>query len=92
MIGHRLHRAAEADVRPAIFGYTLLNGVRARDLQFRENEITLGKNFDGFAPIGRWIVTADDIPDPPNVRLRAILNGRTMQDGSSSAWILPLPS
>ena len=63
VIGRRLHRATEADVMPAIFGYTLLNDVSARDVQFRENQITLGKNFDGFAPIGPWIVTADEMPD-----------------------------
>ena len=91
VLGRRLHRAAEADVMPAIFGYTLLNDVSARDVQFRENQITLGKNFDGFAPIGPWIVTADEIADPSAVRLRAFLNGRTMQDGSTADWIFPLP-
>ena len=49
---------------PAIFGYTLLNDVSARDVQFKDNQITLGKNFDGFAPIGPCIVTADEMPDP----------------------------
>ena len=90
VVGQPLRRAAEADVMPAIFGYTLLNDVSARDVQFRESQITLGKNFDGFAPIGPWIVTADEIPDLSNVRLRAILNGRTMQDGSTSDWVFPL--
>ena len=48
----------------SIFGYTLLNDVSARDVQFKDNQITLGKNFDGFAPIGPCIVTADAMPHP----------------------------
>ena len=76
---------------PAIFGYTLLNDVSARDVQFKDNQITLGKNFDGFAPIGPCIVTADAMPRPDDVRLRTRLNGRTLQDGSTSDWLFPLP-
>ena len=49
----------EAEVMPAIFGYTLLNDISARDVQFKDNQITIGKNFAGFAPIGPCIVTAD---------------------------------
>ena len=91
VIGKRLSRAAEADVMPAIFGYTLLNDVSARDVQFKDNQITLGKNFDGFAPIGPCIVTADELTDPDNVSLKTRLNGRTMQDGSTSDWLFRLP-
>ena len=61
VIGKRLHSAAEAEVMPAIFGYTLLNDISARDVQFKDNQITLGKNFAGFAPIGPCIVTADEL-------------------------------
>ena len=61
VIGKRLHQADEAEVMPAIFGYTLLNDISARDVQFKDNQITLGKNFAGFAPIGPCIVTADEL-------------------------------
>jgi 2-keto-4-pentenoate hydratase/2-oxohepta-3-ene-1,7-dioic acid hydratase in catechol pathway len=91
VIGRRLHRAAEAEVMPAIFGYTLLNDVSARDVQFKDSQITLGKNFDGFAPIGPCIVTADDMPHPEHVRIRSILNGKVMQDGTTADWIFSLP-
>jgi 2-keto-4-pentenoate hydratase/2-oxohepta-3-ene-1,7-dioic acid hydratase in catechol pathway len=91
VMGKRLSRAAEADVMPAIFGYTLLNDVSARDVQFKDNQITLGKNFDGFAPLGPCIVTADALPRPDQVRLRTRLNGKTLQDGSTSDWLFPLP-
>ena len=90
VIGRALHRADEADVMAAVFGYTLLNDVSARDVQFRENQITLGKNFDGFAPIGPCITTADEIADLAGVGLRSILNGKVMQDGSTADWVFSL--
>jgi 2-keto-4-pentenoate hydratase/2-oxohepta-3-ene-1,7-dioic acid hydratase in catechol pathway len=91
VIGKRLSRASENDVMPAIFGYTLLNDVSARDVQFKDTQITLGKNFDGFAPIGPCVVTADELAHPDRVRLMTRLNGRTLQDGSTSDWLFPLP-
>jgi len=91
VIGRRLSRAGEADVMPAIFGYTLLNDISARDIQFKDNQITLGKNLDGFAPIGPAIVTTDELTDPNNIALRTRLNGETLQDGNTSDWLFSLP-
>jgi 2,4-didehydro-3-deoxy-L-rhamnonate hydrolase len=91
VIGKALHKAAEAEVMQAIFGYTLLNDISARDVQFKDNQITIGKNFAGFAPIGPCIVTADAMPHPDAVALKARVNGRTLQDGSTSDWLFPLP-
>lgn len=91
VIGRRLFRAAEDDVMPAIFGYTLLNDISARDVQFKEAQITLGKNFAGFAPIGPCIVTADELTTPETVRLQTRLNGETLQDGTTADWLFPLP-
>lgn len=91
VIGRRLHKAAEAEVMPAIFGYTLLNDISARDVQFKDNQITIGKNFAGFAPIGPCIVTADELPRPDDVALKTRLNGRLLQDGSTSDWLFSLP-
>jgi len=91
VIGKRLHKAKEAEVMPAIFGYTLLNDISARDVQFKDNQITIGKNFAGFAPIGPCIVTADALPHPDNVALKTRLNGKTLQDGSTSDWLFSLP-
>jgi 2,4-diketo-3-deoxy-L-fuconate hydrolase len=82
VIGRRLHRAAEADAMAAVFGYTLLNDISARDVQMKDNQITLGKNFDGFAPVGPCVTIADALPHPDRVRLRSVLNGRVMQDGT----------
>ena len=91
VIGQRLHRATEADAMASVFGYTLLNDVSARDVQMKDNQITLGKNFDGFAPVGPCITTADALPHPDQVRLRSVLNGQVMQDGTTADWLFPLP-
>ncbi|MET0598016.1 MAG: fumarylacetoacetate hydrolase family protein [Mesorhizobium sp.] len=91
VIGSNLHKAREEEVMPAIFGYTLLNDISARDVQFKDNQITIGKNFAGFAPIGPVIVTADAMPRPDAVALKTRLNGRTLQDGSTSDWLFSLP-
>lgn len=91
VIGKRLFKAEEAEVMPAIFGYTLLNDISARDVQFKDNQITIGKNLAGYAPIGPTIVTADELTRPDDVALKTRLNGRTLQDGSTSDWLFPLP-
>ena len=91
VIGRRLHNATETEIMPTLFGYTLVHDVSARDVQFKDNQITLGKNFDGFCPIGPCIVTADALPNPNNVRLFSRLNGKTMQNGSTSDWLFSLP-
>ena len=91
VIGKRLFKANEAEIMPAIFGYTLLNDISARDVQFKDNQITIGKNLAGYAPIGPCIVTADELTRPDNVALKTRLNGRTLQDGSTSDWLFSLP-
>ena len=91
VIGKRLHHAKEDAVMSSLFGYTLLHDVSARDVQFKDNQITLGKNFDGFCPIGPCIVTADEMKNPGNVGLKSRLNGKTMQDGTTADWLFPLP-
>jgi 2-keto-4-pentenoate hydratase/2-oxohepta-3-ene-1,7-dioic acid hydratase in catechol pathway len=60
-------------------------------VQFNDNQITLGKNFDRFCPLGPCIVTRDELPNPGNVKLRSLVNGNVMQDGSTADWVFPLP-
>lgn len=91
VIGKRLSNAPEDVIMDSIFGYTLLNDVSARDVQFKDNQITLGKNFDGFAPLGPMIATPDELGDVNRVGLRSILNGQLMQNGSTADWLFPLP-
>ena len=92
VIGQSMRNVAETDTMSHIFGYTILHDVSARDVQFKDNQITLGKNFDTFAPMGPCIVTADELPDPRQLRLRTWLNGQVMQDRTNEDWLFPLPT
>lgn len=74
-----------------VAGYTILNDVSARDVQFRNNQITLGKNFDTFAPMGPCLTTADEIPDPSRLRLRTWVNGELRQDEPAAGMIFSIP-
>jgi 2,4-didehydro-3-deoxy-L-rhamnonate hydrolase len=91
VIGRKMKETAESDVLEHVFGYTILHDVSARDVQFRDNQITLGKNFDTFCPIGPCVVTRDEISRPDRITLKTFLNGQTMQDGSTSDWLFSLP-
>ena len=91
VIGKYLHRQTPDQAMPAILGYTLLNDVSARDVKFKDNQITLGKNFAGFAPIGPWIVIADAMPHPDRLALKTRLNGKVMQNGITADWLFSLP-
>ncbi len=73
-----------------IFGYTILNDVSARDLQSRHQQFFYSKSLDGSAPMGPWIVTADEIPDPQRLRLQLRLNGETVQDSHTGDMIFDI--
>jgi 2,4-didehydro-3-deoxy-L-rhamnonate hydrolase len=91
VIGKRMYKTPENEVMNCIAGYTILHDVSARAVQFKDNQITLGKNFDTFSPIGPCIVTSDELKEPNNLYLRTILNGQVMQDGSTREWIFSIP-
>jgi 2,4-diketo-3-deoxy-L-fuconate hydrolase len=91
VIGRMMKSTPESEVMNHISGYTILHDVSARDVQFKDNQITLGKNFDTFCPLGPCLVTRDELPDLSRVRLRSFVNGKLMQDGSIADWVFPLP-
>ena len=70
-----------------IGGYTIADDVSARDLQRREAQWTRAKGADTFCPYGPWITTADEVPDPGNLRLRTWVNGDLRQDSSTADLI-----
>jgi 2-keto-4-pentenoate hydratase/2-oxohepta-3-ene-1,7-dioic acid hydratase in catechol pathway len=80
-----------ADAIRHVFGYTVVNDVSGRDVQFRPNQMDLGKGFDTFCPMGPWLVTADEIPDPSGVRVRSWVNGELRQDATTRQWIYSVP-
>jgi len=91
VIGKRGHRIPESEAHKYIAGYTILHDVSARDMQFGDKQWYRGKSCDTFAPTGPWIVTAEEIPDPNNLRIALTLNGETMQDSSTSNLIFKVP-
>jgi 2-keto-4-pentenoate hydratase/2-oxohepta-3-ene-1,7-dioic acid hydratase in catechol pathway len=64
-----------------------MNDVSARDLQFQTSQWTLGKAADTFAPLGPVLLTADEVPDPQDLRITTRLNGEVVQDASTSEMI-----
>ncbi len=82
---------SEAEALDHVAGYTCMNDVSARDLQFRSSQWLLGKAIDGFLPSGPWLVTTDEIPDPHDLRIRCVVNGETLQDSSTSQMIFQVP-
>jgi acylpyruvate hydrolase len=91
VIGKRGKGIPEEKVFEHIAGYAILNDVSARDMQFADGQWFRGKSCDTFGPTGPWIVTADEIPDPHSLRISLTLNGRTMQDSSTSDLIFKIP-
>jgi 2-keto-4-pentenoate hydratase/2-oxohepta-3-ene-1,7-dioic acid hydratase in catechol pathway len=87
VIGRRAKHVPRERAYEHVLGYTNLNDVSARDLQFADKQWQRGKSCDTFAPMGPAIVTADDIPDPHVLRIRLRLNGDVMQDSSTAQLI-----
>ncbi len=75
-----------------IFGYTVLNDISARDLQKGGKQFFKGKSLDGSCPIGPWLVTADSLPDPHNLRITSRVNGAAKQDSNTRHMIFNIPA
>ncbi|GAA3591407.1 hypothetical protein GCM10022198_14150 [Klugiella xanthotipulae] len=87
IIGREAKNVSPEEALDYVFGYTVVNDITARNLQFQEPQWCRCKSFDGFTPTGPVVVTADDIPNPQNVRIRTVVNGLTVQDASTSTMI-----
>lgn len=87
VIGERCHHVAAEDAMQVIAGYVIVNDLSVRDWQLRTPTHTLGKSFDTHGPIGPWLVTCDEIPDPHALRLRTWVNGELRQDGHTGEMI-----
>jgi 2-keto-4-pentenoate hydratase/2-oxohepta-3-ene-1,7-dioic acid hydratase in catechol pathway len=74
-----------------VFGYTCINDVSARDLQANHSQFFKGKSLDGACPMGPWIITADEIPDPHALRITCRVNGVTRQDSNTEHMIFRIP-
>ena len=91
VIGKTGKRIAEEAAMDYVAGYTAFNDVSARDLQSRGGQWTKGKALDSFAPLGPYLVTKDEIADPHQLSIKLELNGKVMQDSSTSQLIFKIP-
>lgn len=87
IIGKRCRHVTRQDAHSVVAGYFVANDVTARDWQFRSPTYTLGKSFDTHGPIGPWITTKDEIPDPHGLTLSLSLNGEERQRASTNDMI-----
>ena len=92
VIGKRARDVPEKDALNYVLGYTVVNDVSARDLQFvGAKQWDRGKSLDTFCPYGPYIVTRDEIPDPHVLGVRTILNGKEMQNSNTRNLIFNVP-
>ena len=88
VIGKRARDVSEKDALGYVMGYTVVNDVSARDLQFiGAKQWDRSKSMDTFCPYGPYIVTRDEIPDPHSLQVRTILNGKEMQNSNTKNLI-----
>jgi 2,4-didehydro-3-deoxy-L-rhamnonate hydrolase len=84
VIGRTARRVSEADALDYVLGYTCVDDVSARDLQFGDGQWVRGKSLDTFCPMGPVLVTTDEIPDPQALAIACYVNGRTLQQASTA--------
>ena len=86
VIGARVRGVSSENALEAVRGYVCANDVSARDLQFKDGQWTRGKSVDTFCPVGP-LVPAGEIPDPHDLRIRAIVSGEALQDSTTTNLI-----
>ena len=87
IVGKTARRVAVGEALDYVAGYTCLDDVSARDLQFADRQFVRGKSLDTFCPMGPWLVTADEVGDPQALRIQCVVNGEVMQDASTSEMV-----
>lgn len=90
VIGRKAKGVRAEDALSHIFGYLVANDISARDWQKHTPTFTMGKSFDTHGPIGPWIVTADEVPDPQALALRCFVNGQKRQESTTANMIHPI--
>lgn len=91
VIGRTAHEVAEADAMDHVAGYTLFDDVSDRGWQHRSNQWALGKSFDGFGPLGPWVVTTDEAPDLAGRAIEVERNGVVTVRSSTDAMVYRVP-
>jgi 2-keto-4-pentenoate hydratase/2-oxohepta-3-ene-1,7-dioic acid hydratase in catechol pathway len=87
VIGKRCRRVPKDQARNVIAGYTIVNDVSVRDWQFRSATTTMGKSWDTHCPMGPYLATTDEVPDPHSLQLRTWVNGELRQNSNTKNLI-----
>jgi len=90
IIGKTARQVSESEALDYVFGYSCANDVTARDIQASDGQWIRGKSLDTFCPIGPYIVTADEVPDPQALDIRCIINGQVMQSSNTQHMIFSI--
>lgn len=90
IIGRPAKDVSPDDALDHVWGYTVVNDITARDIQYSEAQWSRCKSFDGFTPTGPFVVTADEIPDPQKLHIWTVLDGHTLQDASTNQMVRPV--
>ncbi len=80
-------KVSVSEVEKYIFGYTVINDVSARNIQLKHQQWYRGKSFDGYTPMGPYIVTADEIKDAHDLRIECFVNGEKRQSSNTACMI-----
>lgn len=87
VIGRKVKNVTPERALDYVFGYTVINDITARNIQFSEPQWSRCKSFDGFTPVGPFVVTADEIPNPQALHLTTEVDGLRVQDSSTEFMI-----
>ena len=92
VIGTAAKGVSQADALRHVAGYTVLDDVSAREFQFDVSppQTTFAKSMDGYCPMGPWLVTADEVPDPQVLTVTCHVNGEQMQHGHTADMLFPV--
>ncbi len=87
VMGRRAKNVSASDAKSYIFGYTILNDVSARDIQFKDKQWTRGKSFDTFAPTGPCVTTANQLQNTANLYIRTWVNKELRQNSTTKNMV-----
>ncbi len=87
VIGKECRRVTAENAHTVVAGYFIVNDVSVRDWQRRAQTMTLGKSWDGHGPIGPWLVTTDEMPDPHGLRLQTFVNDELRQSTTTDKMV-----
>ena len=91
VIGKRTSKVRKADALSYVAGYTVMNDVTERMVQKMNGQWMRGKGFDSFAPLGPFLVTPDEVPDPGSLNVWQRHNGVQLQDGNAADMMFSIP-